>query len=152
MPMLTTSVIFLPVAPFASPERTASENFAIASSTACTSGTTSCPSTSTFAPFGWRSAVCSTARFSVMLIFSPAEHGVAPLFDARGLGRRGQKLHRRLGHRAFRPVEQQVAVDKRELFEALRIAGESRAHVFRHIREMILERNEGWPGTSCLPL
>jgi hypothetical protein len=39
--------------------------------TACTAGTTFSPSTRTTASAGARSATCSTARFSVTLIFSP---------------------------------------------------------------------------------
>ena len=62
----------LPVWPFQSPLRTRSQNAAIFSRTACTSGTTSLPSTRMDAPLGARSATCSTARSSVTLIFSPA--------------------------------------------------------------------------------
>ena len=55
-----------------SPLRTRWANAAIRSNTSCTSGTTSWPSTNTCAPAGARSAVCSTARRSVVLIASPA--------------------------------------------------------------------------------
>ena len=71
MPMLMTLRMRLPVWPFHSPLRTRSEKAAILSSTACTSGTTFSPSTTIDAPFGARSATCSTARFSVTLILSP---------------------------------------------------------------------------------
>ncbi len=71
MPMLTTFRICLPVWPFHSPERTFCENAPIRSSTWCTPGTTSTPSTVTDAERGWRSAVCSTARPSDTLILSP---------------------------------------------------------------------------------
>ncbi len=40
-------------------------------STSCTSATTSCPSTTSVAVAGSRSAVCSTARFSETLMWSP---------------------------------------------------------------------------------
>ncbi len=71
--MLTMSVIALPVAPAAWPDRTASAKAPIASSTAMTSALTSCPSTVTPSPVRSRSAVCnSTARFSVTLIFLAA--------------------------------------------------------------------------------
>ena len=71
MPMLTTLRMRLPVWPFQSPLRTRSANSLIASSTACTWGTTFSPSTTIDAPRGARSATCSTARFSVTLISSP---------------------------------------------------------------------------------
>ncbi len=69
--MLTTFLIGLPVWPFQSPERMRSANAAIRSSTACTSATTSTPSTTSEAPFGMRSATCSTERSSVTLMRSP---------------------------------------------------------------------------------
>jgi hypothetical protein len=71
MPMLITLRMRLPVWPFHVPLRTRSENAAIRSSTACTSGTTFLPSTTIDASRGARSATCSTARSSVMLILSP---------------------------------------------------------------------------------
>ena len=51
--------------------------------TAWTSGTTSSPSTMIDSAFGARRATCRTARFSVMLIFSPREHGVDALLADR---------------------------------------------------------------------
>ena len=71
MPMLTMFLIGLPVWPVHSPALIRSEKAAIRSRTACTAGTTFSPSTSTTAPRGARSAVCRTARSSVVLIFSP---------------------------------------------------------------------------------
>ena len=65
MPMLTTWVID-------SSLRIRSANAAIWSSTACTSGTTSAPSTFIDTPAGARSATCITARSSVVLMCSPA--------------------------------------------------------------------------------
>ncbi len=72
MPTLTTLRMRLPVWPFHSPLRTRSEKAPIFSRTACTSGTTSWPSTSMCSPAGARNATWSTARSSVTLIFSPA--------------------------------------------------------------------------------
>ena len=72
MPMLTTSVIGLPVWPVQLPSRTASENSRMCFSTAATSGSTFSPSTVTEPVSSARSAVCSTARCSVPLIRSPA--------------------------------------------------------------------------------
>ena len=54
------------------PLRTLFANADIESSTACTPGTTSSPSTRITVPRGARRATCSTARRSVWLIFSPA--------------------------------------------------------------------------------
>mmetsp|Transcript_2407 Transcript_2407/g.8592 ORF Transcript_2407/g.8592 Transcript_2407/m.8592 type:complete len:265 (-) Transcript_2407:14-808(-) len=63
MPMLTTSVMALPVYPFHSPERTDLQKAAIRSRTSKTSG---CPK-----PVGWRRATWSTALSSVLLMGSP---------------------------------------------------------------------------------
>ncbi len=72
MPMLTRLRMGRPVWPVQDPERMASAKPAMASSTACTSGTTSTPSTSMTWSAGARRATCSTARSSVTLILSPA--------------------------------------------------------------------------------
>ncbi len=71
MPMFTTLRIGRPVAPVHSPLRTRSAKAAMRSSTSCTAGTTSAPSTSIRVPRGARSATWRTARPSVTLIFSP---------------------------------------------------------------------------------
>ena len=70
--MLMTLRMRRPVWPFHAPLRTRSANAAILSSTAWTCGTTFSPSTTIDVPRGARSATCRTARFSVTLIFSPA--------------------------------------------------------------------------------
>ena len=73
MPIFTTLRMRLPVWPVKRAARARlSAKAAIASSTLWTSGTTSAPSTSMRVPRGARSATCSTARRSVVLIFSPA--------------------------------------------------------------------------------
>ena len=77
MPMLTTLRIRAPVWPVHCPPRTRNAKSAIRSSTRCTSGTTSSPSTTIDVPFGARSATCSAARFSVPLTFSP--RNIAPM-------------------------------------------------------------------------
>ncbi len=72
MPMLTTYLMRLPVAPFHWPRRTVSAKSPICRSTLRTPGITSLPSTLIFACGSrFRSAVCSTARPSVTLIFLP---------------------------------------------------------------------------------
>ena len=60
---------------------------------------------------GWtrlRSATCSTARFSVMLMGSPANIAVALARDVGGARQRLEQHHRLVRHRAFRPVEQEI--------------------------------------------
>lgn len=74
MPMLTMLRSGRPVAPVHAPERTWPAKSAMRSRTWWTSGTTfgpPGPPSSTTAPRGARSAVCRTARFSVVLMRSP---------------------------------------------------------------------------------
>ena len=71
MPMFTTSVMASSVCPRHLPERTRSVSARILSSTASTPGITSWSSTFTGSLSRLRRAVCSTARPSVWLIFSP---------------------------------------------------------------------------------
>ena len=70
--MFTTVSMGAPVTPVQSPLRTESANAYTLASTSCTSATTSAPSTSRTSPRGRRSAVCSTALFSVTLMCWPA--------------------------------------------------------------------------------
>ena len=65
MPMLTTSVMALPVAPVIEPSRIPDAKVATFSRVAITSGITSSPSTRTGWPEKLRSAVWSAARCSV---------------------------------------------------------------------------------------
>ena len=91
MPTLTTAVMRLPVWPVHRPSRTRSANSAMRSSTACTSATTSTPSTTSWASRGSRSAVWSTARSSVELMWSPrniaARRSPSPDSSARATSR-----------------------------------------------------------------
>ena len=128
MPMLTMSVIFLPVAPGALPERTASAKAPIASSTERTSAFTSCPSSTIPLPVRLRSAVCSTARSSVMLIFLPENIAARRPSRSAALASFPSRSIVSSIDRAFRPVEQKVGVGGGEFLEALRIGGESLAH------------------------
>mmetsp|Transcript_46292 Transcript_46292/g.128690 ORF Transcript_46292/g.128690 Transcript_46292/m.128690 type:complete len:245 (+) Transcript_46292:1305-2039(+) len=83
MPRLTTSVIVLPVKPFHSPERTELTKISILPSTSFTSGITSAPSTRMGVLDWLRSATWRTARFSVLLIFSPLNmRAASPLMSA----------------------------------------------------------------------
>ena len=71
MPMLITFLMLLPVCPFQAPLRTRSANSAILSEHGVHVRHDVFPSTVMLASRGARRATCSTARFSVMLIFSP---------------------------------------------------------------------------------
>mmetsp|Transcript_13495 Transcript_13495/g.39841 ORF Transcript_13495/g.39841 Transcript_13495/m.39841 type:complete len:243 (-) Transcript_13495:104-832(-) len=71
IPMFTTSVIFFPVWPFQSPECTRPTKASILASTSLTPGITSLPSTRIGVLARLRSATWSTARPSVLFIFSP---------------------------------------------------------------------------------
>mmetsp|Transcript_1697 Transcript_1697/g.1849 ORF Transcript_1697/g.1849 Transcript_1697/m.1849 type:complete len:223 (+) Transcript_1697:1042-1710(+) len=71
MPIHKTLVSFLPVAPTQEPVLTLSVKSAILVSTACTSGTTSAPSTISTLPLGALRATCITALSSVVLICWP---------------------------------------------------------------------------------
>ena len=86
MPMLTTLRIGLPVWPVHSPERTASANAAIRSSTSCTSATTSTPSTTSerLARHPQRDVEDGAVLGDVDPL--AREHRVASLGDARLLG------------------------------------------------------------------
>ena len=74
MPILMTRSKGCPVDPRTLPERTDSANFSIRSRSRRTSGITSTPCTRTTSPGApiRRSAVCSTARRSVVLMSSPS--------------------------------------------------------------------------------
>ena len=83
MPMLMTLRIRLPVWPFHAPLRMRSENSAILSSTACTSGTTFSPSTTIDAPLrrAQRDVQHRALLGDVDLV--AAEHRVDPCAQAR---------------------------------------------------------------------
>ena len=140
MPILTTSVIFLPVAPLASPERTASENFChrVEHRMHVRHHVVAVDQHLRALGLAQRGVQHRAVLGDVDLL--AGEHGVAPFLDAGGLGRCGKQFHRLLGDRAFRPVEQQIAVDKREFCEPARIVGESGAHIPGRFRLMIFER------------
>ena len=86
MPILMTSVIGWPSAPRTRPSRTSAAKVSIFSRVPITSGMTSLPSTSTGLPEKLRKAVCRTARFSVTLIFSPANIAARLASTPAGLG------------------------------------------------------------------
>jgi len=76
MPMFTTSRIGRPVAPSRNPARSCVASVRMRACVARTAGTTSVPSTRTGVSSCWRSAVCSTARSSERLIFSPLKNAL----------------------------------------------------------------------------
>ena len=126
MPMLTTSVNLPPSVAAIAPERTPSAKAAIRSSTPSTSGITSRPSTRIGLPERLRSATCSTARSSVVLILAPvnmrSRRSGTPRAAASSIEQRQRpRVDRRLGE-----VEQHVAEPHREAVEPVRVALEER--------------------------
>ena len=124
MPMLMTFLMRLPVWPFHSPLRTRLENSAILSSTAWTSGTTFFPSTRMVAPFGARKATCSTARFSVTLIFSPLN--IASIFPRRpdSSASCSEQLERLVGDAVLRVIQKKSGGLDSESLAAFGVIGE----------------------------
>ena len=105
MPMFTTVRIRWPVCPVHVPDRTCSANAPMRSSTACTSATTSVPSTTSDAPRGMRSATCSTGRSSVRLMCSPRNIASTWLAQVAGVGERREPRDRLVGDAVLRVVE-----------------------------------------------
>ena len=119
----------LPVWPFHEPSRNWPANAAIRSSTAWTSGTTSWPSTSMRVPRGARNATCSTARFSVTLIFSPRNIASRRSATPRSLGEPQQQPHRLLGDAVLRVVEREPGALDGEARRPAGIVGEQGAQM-----------------------
>ena len=142
--MLTTFRIGRPVWPFHSPERMRSANADIRSSTSCTSGTTSSPSTTIDAERGARSATCRTARPSVTLMRSPENMASIRSARPRSCGQPQQEADRLVG----RPVLGVVEVEPGRLGDhplaAGRVGREQVAQVrVAHRGRVILERRPG---------
>ena len=76
------------------------------SSTSCTFGTTSSPSTTIDASRGARSATCSTGRFSVTLMRSPRNIASIRLRHAALLRERDEEPERLVGDALLRVVEE----------------------------------------------
>ena len=129
MPILMTLRMRLPVWPRQAPERMRVENSAIASSTWCTSGTTSWPSTRMRASFGARSATCSTARCSVILIFSPLNIASRRSATPRSCRELQQQPHRLVGDAVLRIVEIKPGAFGRQAFAAARVLREELAQM-----------------------
>ena len=141
--MFTMLRICRPVNPFHAPSRTAVEKARMRSSTSCTSGTTFTPSTTIDASRGARSAVCSTARFSVTLIFSPANiarvRSESPHSRASAM-RSAMRFRRRA---VLRVVEKERRARRRHARAPLRIRGEELAQV--HVADRLVVRHEREP-------
>ena len=105
MPMLMTLRMRLPVWPFQSPLRTRSEKSAILSSTACTCGTTSLPSTTMDAPFGRTQGHVQDRALLRDVDFLAAKHGVDLRAKAGFLGQLQEELHGFVGDAILRVVE-----------------------------------------------
>ncbi len=129
MPMLMMFLIGLPVWPRHWPLRTRLAKAAILSSSACTLGTTSWPSTMIFSLWGARRATCRTARRSVTLIFSP--RNMASIRSRKPLSAASCKssFERLGGDQVFRVVEVHAQCFGGKARAAVRIVGEEIAQV-----------------------
>ena len=137
MPMLITLRMRLPVWPVHAPARTRFAKSAIRSRTAWTSGTTFAPSTTIEAFSAARNATCRTARFSVTLIFSPAEHRVDPRMELAFLGELDQEREGLVGDSVLRVVEIHARRFDRHPPATFRIGGEERTQMkVAHFRQM----------------
>ena len=144
MPMLMMLRIALPVWPFHSPERTRSANADIRSSTACTSATTSTPSTISDSPFGIRSATCRTERFSVTLIRSPRNIASIALAEPDSSASAQQQRERLVGDPVLRVVEVQAGALGRQPLAPARVRGEQVAEV--DVADLLVVPLERLPG------
>ena len=140
MPILMTSVIGWPSAPRTRPSRTSAAKLSILARVSMTSGMTSWPSTSTGLPEKLRSAVCRTARFSVTLIFSPANIASRLASTSAGLGELDERGQNRRVDALLGIVEQKIVEGDAELAKSRRIAGEIRScrpreHALAHFRQ-----------------
>ena len=97
---------------------------AMRSSTACTSGTTSTPSTRIRSPAGARRATWSTARCSVTLIFSPPNIASMRSAQAALLGQPQQQPDRLVGDAILRVVEVEAGGFGRQALAPPGIVGE----------------------------
>ena len=141
MPMLTTVRMRRPVCPVHSPERIASEKRAIRSSTAWTAGTTFSPSTWIAASAGARSATCSTARSSVMLMCSPENIASIRPRRPRSSARRDQQPQRLVRDPVLGVVEEEPLRLGRHARSALRIVREQVAQMLSaELLGVLLER------------
>ena len=113
MPILTTSVIGSPVAPFHIPPLTDTVKARIRAKISPMARDTSSPSTGMGPRSALRSAQCKTARFSVVFIFSPPDHAVPPVLQFRGAGQVDQIFQNLVGYRIFGKIEKNPSVQKR---------------------------------------
>src|SRR6185312_8954689 len=129
MPMLITLRIGLPLCPRHSPPRTRSAKAAMRSSTACTSATTSRPSTSMHSP---RGAQCHVQHGAVLGAVDPlaAEHRRGTLRQVAGQRQFAQQAQRVGVDALLGVVQVQVDVRQRERLAAPRIAREQVAQMF----------------------
>src|SRR4051812_5404466 len=123
IPTLTTFRIRLPVWPAQSPHRTRSANEVIRSSTACTPGITSTPSTTILSSLG--GAQCDvqdgTALRGVDLLAT--EHGVDPAAEAGLLGELYEEPDRLVGDEVLGVIEVDAGRLGREPLAAQGVVG-----------------------------
>ena len=145
MPMFTTLRMRLPVAPSHSPLRTRSANSLIRSSTACTCGTTSTPST-TIDGAAW-GAQCDVQHRALLGHVDPVatEHRFDSPAQPRLLGELQQQAQCLVGDAVLRVVEVDPRRIDRQPYAAIRILLEKVSQVeVPYFRAMRLE------GLPCL--
>ena len=85
------------------------------------------PPGASLAAAGTRSAVCSTARFSVVLMASPRPHGLDARAQVRGIGEIGQQAQAVVVDALAREIEVQARGLARKAAAALRVRVAQRA-------------------------
>ena len=140
MPMLTTWRMRLPVCPFHAPLRTRSAKSAMRSSTSCTCGTTSSPSTTIDAPLGARKRHVQHGAILGEVDLVAAEHGVDAVAQSGCFGKLHEQVERLVGDAVFRVVEVEAHGLGRQALAARGVCGKEVAQVQRlDLLVMLLE-------------
>ena len=161
MPILITSVIGWPSAPARGPRARRRRSSAFFPARRLTSGITSLPSTRTGLPSKLRRCLCRTARFSVVLIFSPANIASRLASTLATLASSTSALRMGLSMRCLEIIEQEIVQGDAELREPRRIVREifscgacqhalAHAGEFRQCRQCRLGRHSPFLIHACL--
>ena len=95
---------------------------------------------------GARRATCRTARFSVMLIFSPSEHGVDPRSQAGFLGQFDEQLEGFVGDAVLRVIQEEAHSLGRHPLAALGVIREEISQM--QFPDLLVVGLEGLPGLA----
>ncbi len=134
MPMLTMSVMRLPVCPFHAPERTAVGELAHLGEDGVHLGHHVLPVDDDGPVRAVAEGDVEDGAVLGAVDLLAREHPVAPVEHARLPGQIEEELHRLLGDAVLRVVDEHVGHLEREALEALRVGGEEIAHVHRQHR------------------